>query len=173
MKVGICIKIVAISVGALLFASCEKESGGNSSGSVAVQNVGFVQSSKLQAGGETMDERPLPTNLSVEASRKQYVESAAAVAEGQQLFSKYNCVGCHAHGGGDSGVPLMDDQWIYGQQPDQLFHTIVQGRPNGMPSFGRKIPEGEIWRLVAFVRSQGGLTPGVTPDRKDAIFLGR
>jgi cytochrome c oxidase cbb3-type subunit 3 len=30
----------------------------------------------------------------------------------------------------------MDDQWVYGDAPQNLFATIVQGRPNGMPSFG-------------------------------------
>jgi cytochrome c oxidase cbb3-type subunit 3 len=28
-----------------------------------------------------------------------------------------------------------------------------------MPSFGGKIPEAEVWKLVAYVRSLSGLTP--------------
>ena len=30
----------------------------------------------------------------------------------------------------------MDDKWIYGYEPEQIFATISQGRPNGMPAFG-------------------------------------
>jgi cytochrome c oxidase cbb3-type subunit 3 len=55
------------------------------------------------------------------------------------------------------GPPLMDDQWIYGSEPAQIFATIVEGRPNGMPAFAGKIPEKEVWELVAYVRSLSGL----------------
>ena len=51
----------------------------------------------------------------------------------------------------------MDDQWIYGSEPGQVFSTIVEGRANGMPSFGARIPEYQVWWLVAYVRSLGGL----------------
>ena len=67
-----------------------------------------------------------------------------------------NCTGCHAHGGGAIGPPLMDDSWIYGSHPDQIFATIVEGRPNGMPSFRGKLPDYEIWQLAAYVRSLSG-----------------
>ena len=50
----------------------------------------------------------------------------------------------------------MDSQWIYGGEPAQVFATIKQGRPNGMPSFGGHIPEEQIWQLAAYVRSLSG-----------------
>ena len=37
--------------------------------------------------------------------------------QGKRLFSWYNCIGCHANGGGGIGPPLMDDEWIYGSRP--------------------------------------------------------
>jgi cytochrome c oxidase cbb3-type subunit 3 len=89
-------------------------------------------------------------------------DNAYALSEGKRLYSAYNCVGCHAHGGGAIGPALMDHRWIYGSRPDQIFSTIVQGRPNGMPSFGGKIPEQELWQLVAYVESLSG------DARKDA-----
>ena len=67
--------------------------------------------------------------------------NAYARREGKRLFSWYNCIGCHANGGGGMGPPLMDDEWIYGSEPANIFATIVEGRPNGMPSFGGSIPE--------------------------------
>jgi cytochrome c oxidase cbb3-type subunit 3 len=88
-----------------------------------------------------------------------YELNASALSEGKRLFGAYNCSGCHANGGGGIGPALMDDQWIYGAEADQIFHTIVEGRPNGMPSFGGKIPDYQVWQLAAYVRSLGGLAP--------------
>jgi cytochrome c oxidase cbb3-type subunit III len=101
---------------------------------------------------------------------KAYQETAYAVSEGQRLYEQYNCVGCHAHGGGGMGPALMDDVWIYGSDPANIFATIEQGRPNGMPSFGRRIPEYQIWELAAYVRSLSGLLPkDVAPNRTDEM----
>jgi cytochrome c oxidase cbb3-type subunit 3 len=86
-----------------------------------------------------------------------YEESAYTVAEGKRLYEAMNCSGCHFHGGGGIGPALMDSKWIYGSQPDQVFATIIQGRPNGMPSFCGKIPDYQVWEIAAYVRSLGGL----------------
>jgi cytochrome c oxidase cbb3-type subunit 3 len=97
-----------------------------------------------------------------------YEQNAYAVAEGKRLYEAYNCVGCHAHGGGGMGPALMDDTWIYGSRPDQVFSTIVEGRPNGMPSFRHKVPNPQVWEIVAYVRSMSGqLNQDVAPNRDD------
>ena len=99
-----------------------------------------------------------------------YEENAYATAEGQTLYTAFNCVGCHAHGGGGMGVALMDDKWVYGSKPEQIFATIVEGRPNGMPSFRGKIPDHQVWQLVSYVRSMSGLgTTGGSPGRTDQM----
>ena len=74
------------------------------------------------------------------------------MAEGQRLYRWYNCAGCHANGGGGMGPPLMDDKWIYGSEPENIVATILEGRPNGMPSFRGKVPDdqsGSSWRTCA------------------------
>jgi len=99
-----------------------------------------------------------------------YEVNAYALAEGKRLFSWYNCNGCHANGGGDKGPALMDDTWTYGSAPENIYATIVEGRPNGMPSFGGHIPDNEVWELVAYVRSMSGLVPkDAAPSRNDDI----
>src|SRR3954462_10673138 len=99
-----------------------------------------------------------------------YENNAVAINEGKRLFSAYNCVGCHAHGGGGIGPPLRDDQWSYGHEADQVFHSILEGRPNGMPSFRGKIPDYQIWELTAYVCSLSGLVPkDAAPGRDDHI----
>lgn len=119
-----------------------------------------LQLSPLVAGRQSTQFR--------EQQRKLYEENAYYVAEGKRLYQWFNCVGCHASGGGDSGPPLMDDQWIYGGEIDQIYLTIVQGRPNGMPAFGGKIPSQQIWQLAAYVRSMGGHgSKSARPGRDD------
>src|SRR5215216_3064018 len=94
--------------------------------------------------------------------------NAHALSEGKRLYSAYNCVGCHAHGGGGMGPALMDDKLIYGHKPAQVFRTIVEGRPNGMPSFGNKVPAFQVWQLAAYVRSMSGLvSKDAAPGRDD------
>ncbi|HEX8073122.1 MAG TPA: c-type cytochrome [Pyrinomonadaceae bacterium] len=101
-------------------------------------------------------------------TRNQAEESAYDLNEGKRLFQQYNCSGCHAQGGGGMGPPLMDDKWLYGSDPANVFQTVVEGRPNGMPSFRQKIPNGQVWQLVGYVRSLSGQLPkDVSPTRDD------
>jgi cytochrome c oxidase cbb3-type subunit 3 len=83
-------------------------------------------------------------------------ENAWGISEGKRLYNFYNCVGCHSNGGGGMGPPLMDDRWIYGHEAANIFQTIVEGRPNGMPSFRNKIADQQVWMIVAYVQSMSG-----------------
>ena len=98
----------------------------------------------------------------------EYENNAFAMSEGNRLYSQMNCVGCHANGGGGMGPALMDDKWIYGSQPEQIFATIVEGRPNGMPAFHGKLPDYQVWQLAAYVRSlSGNVSKDAAPGRSD------
>jgi cytochrome c oxidase cbb3-type subunit 3 len=109
------------------------------------------------------------------AASNPYEENAYAASQGKRLYKQYNCSGCHGSGGGGAiGPALMDDKWIYGSSPANIYATIVQGRPNGMPSFGGHIPEDQIWQLVAYVRSLSGqLSSTVAPSRSDSLSAGQ
>ncbi len=97
--------------------------------------------------------------------------NAQAISEGQRLFVWYNCANCHGvHGGGGIGPPLTSEKLIYGSEPENIFDTIVKGRPRGMPSWGGRIPESQMWQIVAFVRSLSGKQPlNATPARSDNL----
>jgi cytochrome c oxidase cbb3-type subunit 3 len=70
------------------------------------------------------------------------------------------------------GPPLMDDNWLYGSAPENIFETIVQGRPNGMPAFGNKIVSDQVWQIVAYVRSMSGLLrKDVASGRSDDMYV--
>jgi cytochrome c oxidase cbb3-type subunit III len=110
--------------------------------------------------------------VTVDARAAAYYENADAVNSGKRLFGQYNCSGCHSNGGGGMGPSLMDDEWIYGGRLEQIHQTLVEGRPNGMPAWGGKIPDQQLWQLAAYVRSmslpatlaaQNGATPSQSP----------
>ena len=80
----------------------------------------------------------------------------AVVDDGAKLFVAYNCVDCH--GGGGSGLmapSLADNRWRYGGTPDEIYRSIVEGRPEGMPRWGPLIPEAHLRKLVAYVQTLG------------------
>jgi cytochrome c oxidase cbb3-type subunit III len=102
-----------------------------------------------------------------------YDGNAFAANQGKRLYRWYNCNGCHGAGGGGSGPALMDAEWKYGSDPANIFASITQGRPNGMPSFGGHVPEDQTWMIVAYVRSMsGGLRKDVAPSRSDGLYPG-
>jgi cytochrome c oxidase cbb3-type subunit III len=121
-----------------------------------------VKPHDFEAGG------PAPPD----STKSSYQDNAYALSQGRWLYNQMNCVGCHLHGGGGIGPPLMDDEWIYGGDPAQVFATIVEGRPNGMPSFERRLTNQQVWQLVAYVRSlsgQGGSSS--SSSREDHMYL--
>jgi cytochrome c oxidase cbb3-type subunit 3 len=102
-----------------------------------------------------------------------YQYNAYLINEGKALYNQMNCVGCHANGGGGMGPPLMDDEWIYGSDPQNIFSSIAQGRPNGMPAWGNRLSSDQIWRLVGYVQSMSGqIRKDVAPTRSDDMFSG-
>jgi cytochrome c oxidase cbb3-type subunit III len=99
-----------------------------------------------------------------------YEQVSFHISEGGRLFRSYNCNGCHGAGGGAIGPALMDDQWRYGGNIDQIHASILDGRPNGMPSWRGKLTDVEAWQLAAYVRSLSGNVPkDVAPGRRDTL----
>src|SRR5436190_9507370 len=131
----------------LMLFGCEREERGFRVQPPDAGRVNSKQLSELAAG------MPIPPP----AVQNDYEKNAFAMSEGKRLFDQMNCSGCHSHGGGGIGPPLTDDEWIYGSAPQNIFSTIVEGRPNGMPSFRGKLANYQIWQLVAYVRALGGL----------------
>jgi cytochrome c oxidase cbb3-type subunit 3 len=134
--------------------------------------VALAASAQAQPNGSMPAEESAPRNVAVttlfpggssppppDPLSKIYQGNPQYIAEGQRLFAWYNCTGCHSHGGGGMGPALMDNQWRYGGQLDQIYSSISQGRPNGMPHWGSQIPDAQIWELAAFVRSLSTPTP--------------
>src|SRR3954469_17867025 len=135
----------------LLAAGCEREHREFSKPAEATSPSSQTAMTPLVAGATDPAFRAQQT--------REYGENAWQLTQGQSLYSAFNCVGCHAHGGGDVGPALMDDKWIYGGEIDEIYLSVAQGRPNGMPAFAGRIPPEQIWQIAAYVRSLGGHVP--------------
>lgn len=78
------------------------------------------------------------------------------LAEGRRLFVWFNCYGCHGgRAGGGMGPSLRDATWLYGSKDQDIFNSISEGRPHGMPAWGTTLPEEQIWKLTAYIKSMG------------------
>jgi len=83
-----------------------------------------------------------------------YEGDKRAITVGGQLFVGYNCLDCHgAEGSGAMGPSFQDGRWHFGGSPGEVFESIYQGRPDGMPAWGGRISNDQIWMLTAYVRS--------------------
>jgi cytochrome c oxidase cbb3-type subunit 3 len=147
--------LLLVGAGALALAACDREEHHSRSKPIGETVPADQSPATIFPGGSS----PPP----LDARAKLFDDNANAISEGQALYSEMNCVGCHAHGGGGMGPPLMDDEWRYGGRVDQVAASIADGRPNGMPSWKGKLTADQIWDLAAYVRSLSGL------PSKDAV----
>jgi cytochrome c oxidase cbb3-type subunit 3 len=91
--------------------------------------------------------------LRVDSGGNPYAGNRDALKIGEDLFNRYNCDGCHGDGAaGSVGPTLADGRWRYGGTPREIYQSIYEGRPLGMPSY-RAVANEPIWYLVAYVRS--------------------
>ena len=89
---------------------------------------------------------------------EKYTNSAAQDAKaadaGAALFTGMNCDGCHGGGAvGAVGPSLTDGRWRYGGADADIYRSIAEGRPKGMPAFGGVLQPAMVWRLVAYIKS--------------------
>lgn len=136
--------LAAALLAAAPLAACRPEREGLLPAAAEGATDPVLRTSELQAGGATRD---LPT-------RNPYSGDGVALAEGHDLYLQMNCAGCHGpNGGGGIGPPFADEDWIYGSQPENIVQSILQGRPNGMPSFAGRLPADHAWKIAAYVES--------------------
>jgi mono/diheme cytochrome c family protein len=85
----------------------------------------------------------------------QLLKSPADVTRGKNLFMGTCGAYCHKLTSANGDAPfLFDCDWIFGGSDEQIFHTITHGVPNSrMVAFGGAIPDQDIWRIIAYLRS--------------------
>jgi cytochrome c oxidase cbb3-type subunit 3 len=129
---------------------------------------------------------PMMTQLA--SASLQQIESTPALLDfaralGRRAFGD-NCAPCHgAGGGGARGYPnLVDNDWLWGGNLEQIAQTIRHGARSGdsdghqgsMPAFGRDgiLQSGQISAVADYVRSLSGLStePGADLKAGEKLF---
>ena len=97
----------------------------------------------------------VPGNIDVKPDIKNPVaDDSDAANRGMKYFANFNCSGCHAaNAGGGMGPALSNHSFKFGGDPANIYLTIAQGRPTGMPAWGTILPSSVIWDLVAYIHS--------------------
>ena len=87
-----------------------------------------------------------------------YLDDPDAITAGRRMFRAV-CTGyCHStQPGVTKDAPnLFDCNWQHGSTDDDLYRVITKGVPDTeMLPFDGKIPEDTIWKVIAYIRSNG------------------
>ncbi|WP_425299227.1 c-type cytochrome [Pseudaminobacter soli (ex Zhang et al. 2022)] len=154
---------LAIGLALAVLGGCQREERETRPEPVLGESQQAVPVTALEPGGN----RPQFSN----PKAAQFEGNAYHISQGKTLFSAFNCNGCHSNGGGGMGPALMDEKWLYGNSIESIHASIRDGRPNGMPTFGRLIPDDQLWELAAYVKSMGGNVPSAAaPGRNDDMM---
>jgi cytochrome c oxidase cbb3-type subunit 3 len=160
------LSLVLAMAAATALAGCQREDRDYRGPPPPVGPQAGVSPTTLHAGGKP---QPIPKDPRAAS----YEKNAFQIGEGKRYYDWFNCYGCHAAGGGDIGPPLMDEEWRYGGEIEQIHASIVEGRPNGMPSFRGVIPDEQVWQIAAYIRSMGGnVAKDAAPSRGDETQSG-
>lgn len=99
-----------------------------------------------------------------------FVSNAYNLSQGKRLYEWFNCRGCHADGGGNSGPAFLDGWWRYGPDIVSLVSSIRDGRPHGMPSYRDRMTTDQIWQLAGYVQTIGSYSgKTAAPSRNDEM----
>lgn len=111
--------------------------------------------------------QPLPTE-------NPFHGDAAAASEGRTTFDQI-CAACHkADGSGLVGPSLVDPYWKYGHSDSELYMSVAQGRPGGMPGWEAQLGTEKIWKVLSYLETlPRSDEPGVgAPGAKPALATG-
>lgn len=95
-------------------------------------------------------------------------EEARAI--GQRIFLN-NCAQCHGSDaqGSPSFPNLTDNSWLWGGEPEQILHTITEGRRGIMPAHNAMMTPAQASEIAQYVRSLNNLAHDqtrVVPGKK-------
>lgn len=125
---------------------------GNFKGVLGWTSVGSFEKDVAAAKVRFQENYSQFENLSIEDLSK----NSAAMKMGKRLFSN-NCAVCHGSTAeGSAGFPnLTDSAWLFGGNPDQILHSIKEGRKGAMPPWEAALSETQVTELTAYVRNMG------------------
>jgi cytochrome c oxidase cbb3-type subunit 3 len=173
------IEIIVATATLLSFAGCRRDTQDVRGGAVGDRTLPQQQRSVIQATDTTGlpaegalarvaigDLAGIGNNTLDAKVANPYANDRAAIEAGEELFVNMNCAACHGYDlKGGMGPDLTDTYWRYGGSPADIYKSIFEGRPQGMPAWGRSIPPEYIWKIAAYIQSMGGAYPAALADR--------
>ena len=99
------------------------------------------------------------------------VEDEQALGIGQSLYANY-CAQCHGSTArGATGFPnLVDNDWLYGGEPEQIEYAILNGRAGIMPALAVAMGD-DLDAMIDYVQSMpDGLQAGTPIHTKYVTF---
>ena len=120
--------------------------------------LGWSQVEQWETEVETAEERYSAMRYRYLAmSIPEVAKDTSAVRMGQRLYG-VNCSVCHgADARGAYGFPnLADDAWLWGDTPDAIKYSIVNGRRAAMPGWEAALGDEGIRNVAAYVIKLSG-----------------
>lgn len=92
-----------------------------------------------------------PLNLKKEAI-DQLGQNQVLMKETKKLYLN-KCRVCHGtNANGRAGPSLIDDEWFYGDKPNQIYEVIAKGKlKKGMPGWQNNLSPAQMQALVAYL----------------------
>lgn len=115
--------------------------------------------SEMPAFGEFLEEGEISQAVNFVLSLSDLEHDAALAAAGAVVFED-NCSSCHMEDGtGDreQGAPnLTDFIWLFGDDVEEITHTVTFARNSEMPAWGERLTTSQINAVSAYVHQLGG-----------------
>jgi cytochrome c oxidase cbb3-type subunit 3 len=99
----------------------------------------------LLAMASCTEEKTVTSNGSANVSKE--------VKQGAEIYED-KCLQCHGESGQGGICPnLVDSEWKYGSTDDDIFKSIAEGRPEGMPNWNKTLNDEKIKSVITYIRS--------------------
>ncbi|CUH58930.1 cytochrome-c oxidase, cbb3-type subunit III [Thalassobacter stenotrophicus] len=126
---------------------------------IRLEDVADSRFSEMPAFGEILAEEEIAQVVSYVRSLSDAPHNSALASAGEVIFLD-NCSSCHAEDGtGDrfQGAPnLTDAIWLFGGSEEAITETVMNSRYGVMPNWNKRLSEGEIRAVAAYVHQLGG-----------------
>jgi cbb3-type cytochrome c oxidase subunit III len=73
--------------------------------------------------------------------------------EGAAIYEE-KCLQCHGENAQGGICPnLVDKEWKYGSTDEDIYKSIAEGRPGGMPNWNKTLSDEKIKSVITYIRS--------------------
>jgi len=96
--------------------------------------------------------KSVPAAAESAATPGKYSGQDKEIAEGKEIYSA-SCAACHLADASGGIGPNLSGTLKYGSTPADIYESIANGRPNGMPPFLPQLGKEKIYKVAAFLET--------------------